>query len=128
MDVVKIAAIGIIACFIIALIKNRSPEFALYVSVIAGIIIFFVILGKLSAVFEFLKGYANRFDVNGIYMGTIFKMTGIAYISEFSSEICKDAGESGIASKIELAGKVMVAVLAVPIITTLLDLIVNIMP
>jgi len=61
-------------------------------------------------------------------MSTILKIIGIAYIAEFGAEVCKDAGEGAIASKIELAGKVIIIVLAAPIITSLLDLIVEIMP
>lgn len=58
----------------------------------------------------------------------MIKIVGIAYIAEFGSEICKDAGQSAIATKIELAGKVIIAALAFPIIASLLDLIVRIMP
>jgi stage III sporulation protein AD len=58
----------------------------------------------------------------------VLKITGIAYIAEFGAEVCKDAGEGSIASKIELAGKVTIIVLAVPIITSLLDLIIKVMP
>ena len=59
---------------------------------------------------------------------SVLKITGIAYIAEFGAEICRDAGEGAIAAKIEMAGKVIIIALAVPIITSLLDLVLKIMP
>jgi len=87
-----------------------------------------MILGKISAVIELLNSFARKINIDTIYISTLLKIVGIAYIAEFGAEVCKDAGESAIASKVELAGKVMIIVLAVPILTSLMDLIIRIMP
>jgi stage III sporulation protein AD len=63
-----------------------------------------------------------------MYFTSVLKITGIAYISEFGAEICRDAGEGAIASKIEMAGKVIIIALAIPVITSLIDLVLKIMP
>lgn len=128
MDILQIVGLGIIASIIIVIIKAQRPEIAIQVSIITGIVIFILIVNKLSAVLSLLTSFSEKANIDMTYMGLLLKIIGIAYISEFGAEICKDAGEAAIASKIELAGKVTVILLAVPIITSLLDLIIKIMP
>jgi stage III sporulation protein AD len=128
MDILQIVGLGIIASIIIVVLKAQRPEIAIQVSIITGIVIFILIINKLAAVLALLSSFSAKANIDMTYMGLLLKIIGIAYISEFGAEICKDAGEAAIASKIELAGKVIVMVLAVPIVTSLLDLIIKIMP
>lgn len=128
MEILQIVGLGIIATIAVIVLKAQKPEIAVQVSILAGVIIFFLAAGKLSAVIELLRSYSGKVSINSTYISTLLKIIGIAYITEFGAEICKDAGEGSIASKIELAGKVVIVVLAVPIITSLIDLVIKIMP
>jgi stage III sporulation protein AD len=128
MDILQIVGLGIISSIIIVVLKTQRPEIAIQVSIITGIVIFILIVNKLAAVLALLSSFSAKADIDMTYMGLLLKIIGIAYISEFGAEVCKDAGEAAIASRIELAGKVIVMVLAVPIVTSLLDLIIKIMP
>ncbi len=128
MDILQIVCIGIIAVILSVTIKQQKPEIALQVSIATGLLIFILIVVKLSAVIEFIKTFSRKADIDPTYITILLKIVGIAYIAEFGAEVCKDAGESSIASKIELAGKVIIVILAVPIISSLLDLVVKLMP
>lgn len=128
MDILQIVCIGIIAVVLSSMLKAQRPEIALQVSIVTGILIFVIIIVKLSAVINFLQTFSKRADIDGTYITILLKIVGIAYIAEFGAEVCKDAGESSVASKIELAGKVTIVILAVPIISSLLDLVVKLMP
>ena len=128
MEILQIVGLGIIATVMILVIKTQRPEIAVQISILTGIVIFMLVAGKLSAVIELLNSYTRKVNIDAIYITTLLKIIGIAYIAQFGAEICKDAGEGAIASKIELAGKVVIVVLAVPILTSLLDLIIRIMP
>ena len=128
LEILQIAGLGIIAVILVIMLKAQKPELALQLSIITGVIIFMMLAGKLSAVITLLGSYTKRVDIEPVYFETILKIIGIAYITEFGAEICKDAGESSIASKIELAGRVVIVAMAVPIITSLLDLIISVMP
>ena len=77
---------------------------------------------------DFLEEYAARAEIRPMYFTAVLKITGIAYITEFGAEICRDAGEGAIAAKIEMAGKVIIVVLAIPVISSLIDLVLKIMP
>lgn len=128
MEILQIIGIGFVSTLIIMILRKQKPETAVQVSIAAGAIIFVMLASKLSAVVEMLADYAGRAGIKPAYFITVLKITGIAYIAEFGAEICRDAGEGAIASKIEMAGKVIIVVLSVPIITSLVDLILKIMP
>lgn len=125
LEIAQIVGIGLVATILIIVVKNQRPEMAVQLSIVTGIVIFMMVIGKFSAILELLSDLSKKTNIDTIYITTLLKIIGIAYIAEFGAEICKDAGESSIASKIELAGKVMIMFLAVPIITSLLNLIVK---
>lgn len=125
MEIIQIVAIGIIAVILVVIIRQYRPEIALQISVVTGLLIFLLIILKLAAVIEELHMFSRQINIDLVYITTIFKIVGIAYIAEFGVQVCKDAGENAIASKIELAGKVIILILAVPILMALMDLIKN---
>ena len=128
MEIFQIIGLGMVATVIIIILKGQKPEMAVQVSIVTGIVVFMLIVGKLSAVIALLDGFMSKVRIDNGYLITLLKVIGIAYIAEFGAEVCRDAGESAIASKIELTGKVVIVVLAVPIVTSLLDVITGIMP
>lgn len=128
LEILQIIGLAIIATVVILVIKAQKPEMAVQVSIATGIIIFLLIASKLSAVIDYLRSFTEKVNIDLVYFTTLLKIIGIAYIAEFGAEVCKDAGETSIASKIELAGKVIIIVMAVPIITSLLELVIKIMP
>ena len=128
LDIVQIVGLGIAATIIIVVIRAQNPEIAIQLSLITGIVIFFFIAGKLAAIVDLLGSYFKKADIDIMYFTVLLKIVGIAYIAEFGAEMCRDAGESSIASKIELAAKVIIMTLAVPIVTSLLELVISIMP
>ncbi|HHX50103.1 MAG TPA: stage III sporulation protein AD, partial [Clostridia bacterium] len=71
---------------------------------------------------------SHRAQVNQFYLATIMKIIGIAYIAEFGAQVCRDAGETAIASRVEFAAKVLVMVLAIPILVAILETIIRLLP
>lgn len=128
MEIFQIAGIGILATIVVIILKDTRPEFALYISIVTGVIIFSFVLNKLVYVIDVLRVLSTKANMETTYFSTILKIIGIAYITEFSSQISKDAGEGSIAMKIELGGKVLIMVLAIPILLALMDLILKILP
>ncbi len=128
MDIVKIIGVGIIALIISVIIKQYKPEFAMYISIIAGIIILFLIIDKMYGIVTLLTNLSRKTGMNAEYLTILLKITGIAILTEFAVSICKDSGESAIASKIDLGGKVIVISMSIPIISALLEIIMKIIP
>ncbi len=128
MDILQITSLGIVAVILIVILRQQRPEIAIQVSIITGVVIFMLLASRLKVVLDMLEDFSKKAGIDTVYFLTIIKIIGIAYISEFGSEICRDAGETSVASKIELAARVVIVVLAIPIMTSLVNMIVRIMP
>ena len=128
MDIVKIIGVGVIALIISVIMKQYKPEFAIYVSIIAGILIIFLSLDKITGIVTLLTNLSKKTGMNAEYLSILLKITGIAILTEFAVSICKDAGEAAIASKVDLGGKIIVIIMSIPIISALLELIIRIIP
>lgn len=128
LEIIQIVALSIIAAMLIVLIRQHRPEIALQMSIVTGLLILLIVIVKIASILEELHRFSNRMSIDTAYISTVFKIVGIAYIAEFGAQVCKDAGEGSIASKIELAGKIIILMLAVPILMALMELIVGIMP
>lgn len=129
MEILKIVSIGIVAAILAVILRqSKREEFALLISILTGIAIFLMIFNKLKYVIETLSQLVRSTNLEFVYFSIILKIIGIAYLVEFGAQVSRDAGEESIASKIELGGKVIVMVLAMPILLTLMDLIMKILP
>ena len=128
MDIIKIIGIGLVSLIIIIIIKQYRPEFAIYISIIAGVLIITFGLDKLTGIINILTTLSNKTGLNSEYLGILLKITGIAILTEFAVSICNDAGESAIATKVDLGGKIIIISISIPIIVALLELIVKILP
>lgn len=126
MEIVKIVAFAFIALFLVLIFKGRRDDLAVQVSIVAGILIFLVLITKITAVLQLLQQLAIKANIDFVYLNTIFKILGIAYLASFCSEICKDAGQGSLASKVEFAGKILILVLAIPILMAVLQAILKI--
>lgn len=128
MDIMQIVVVGIIATVLAVMLKQENPELAILVSMVTGLVIFVFLITKLSSVISVLKYFASKANIDVLYFSTILKVIAIAYITEFGAQICRDAGEGAIASKVELAGKVLIMVIAIPILAALMDIMIKIIP
>lgn len=128
MEVVKIIGIALVALIIIILLKQYRPEFVIYVSLLTGVIILFLVMDKLTGIINLLQSLANKTSINSTFLALLIKITGIAFLSEFAVSICKDSGEAAIASKIEIGTKIIIISMSIPIISSLLEIILKILP
>ena len=128
MEIIKIIGVGLTALVIIIIIKQYKPEFAIYVSLIAGAIILFMVMNKLAGVINLLNSLTRKTSMNSEFIKILLKITGISILTEFAVSICKDSGETAIASKIDLSGKIIIIAMSIPIISALLELILKILP
>lgn len=128
MEIFKIAAIGLVGVILSSMLKGYKPEFATYVIITTVLVIFIMILYKLVYVFEFLTEIYNQLSYGRNFFPIIIKVLAVAYIADFTAQICKDSGDAAIAGKVELAGKVMIFYLAMPVIITIMDLLNSILP
>ncbi|MBU5482947.1 stage III sporulation protein AD [Clostridium sp. MSJ-11] len=128
MEIVKIVAFAFTALFIVLVIKDgKKEELAIQISICAGIIIFLFMMNKITAIMNLLQQLSLKANIDFVYLTTVFKILGISYLASFCSEICRDAGQASIASKVEFGGKILILALAIPILMAVLQSILKIM-
>lgn len=123
MDIIKVIGFGIFATILCVILKEEKKEFALLVSIIAGIGILLFVMTKMSLVIDMLYELTEKSGINSSFLIILLKVIGIAYLVEFGKNICIDSGQSAIATKLEIAGKVSVVVISLPIFSSLISLI-----
>lgn len=128
MEMVQIIGLGFVVMLLILLIRQQRPELAIQLSLTLATIIFLLVLSKINVVLNLFRDLAEKANISQLYLNTILKIIGIAYITEFGAQVCRDANEGAVASKIEFAGKVLVMVMAIPIIALVLDTIIKLIP
>lgn len=125
MNIIPIIGVGLIGTLIAVIIKEYKPEFKIYISIICGIIIFFLVVSNLKSFIDLVTKLSSKLNMNNEFLLILLKITGISILTEFAISICKDSGESAIASKIDLGGKITIIGISIPIITALLETLIN---
>ena len=128
MEIIKIIGIGLIALIIIILLKQYKPEFVIYISLLTGVLILLLLMDQLTGIVNLIQSIAGKANINSQFLALLIKITGIAFLSEFAVSICQDSGEGAIASKIELGSKIIIISMSIPIISSLLEIILEILP
>jgi stage III sporulation protein AD len=125
LDIFKIIGIAILTTFAYLILKPSKPEIATFVSIAGGIAVFLLFAHSLQTVVQSFTTIARRSGIENDIMLSLLKIIGIGYITEFSSAICTEAGNQNMAQKILLGGKVVILVLALPIISGLVEIVVG---
>ncbi len=118
---VKIAIIGVMAAVLAAWLKTVKSEYALWTIAASGILLGCFTIIKVNTIVQELTFIQEYFSEYGSYVKLLIKIIGITYLSEFSSNVCKDAGAATLASQIELFGKLSILVLCMPVMKSLLE-------
>lgn len=121
MDVIKIAMIGLAAVVLAMQMKEGKKEFELLVTMAACLCIFFFTATKLKLVLEAINRIQEYIHLNTEYISVLIKMIGITYVSEFSANLCRDAGYQAIAGQIEMFAKLSILAVSMPVLLALLD-------
>jgi stage III sporulation protein AD len=119
---------ALISALLAVFVRERHKEAGLLISVAAGLILFLTAARQIQTVYLAVDSITAKAGVDISYLSTVMKVMGVAYLTEFGSQICKDAGENAIGSKLEMCGKIMVLILSLPIFSAALDMIFTLIP
>ena len=116
--IIVIALIGIVLAMFL---KFQKPEYSVFLSLCIAILILFCVLGLFTSAKEQLESLYSYLSGDSNYYGLLFKMLGVAYLTEFCSGICKDAGYQSIGAQVEIFGKLTILLAGLPILMTLIE-------
>jgi stage III sporulation protein AD len=128
MEIAQIVGFGVITTILILFIRQSRPDIAQLLSITVGVIIIVYVLGYLKIIVDTISNLAQEAEINTIFLRTLFRVIGVAYLAEFGAQVCRDAGESNIAMKIEFAGKLIILTMSIPILIAVMDNIIVFIP
>ena len=123
MEILKVLILGIILSVITVLLKQIKPEYSLICVIVGSIILIAYILSGISTIFDYFSVVVEKTGVDNVMFTTLLKIIGVGYLIEFTAGICVDSGNNSIADKVVLAGKILIFILSMPIITNLFNII-----
>ena len=127
-ELFKIIGIGLLTLITYIIVKPLKPDIAVFISIIGTVIILMFCVDALTGVIFQINSFVEKAGINSRLFASVLKIVGVGYIVEFSSNLCVDGGNSSLADKISLAGKITILVMSMPIISNLLNIIIEIMP
>lgn len=128
MEVMQLIGLAIISTILCLIIKKDRPEIAMFIAILTGVMILLSVIFKLNFIIESINNLADKANIPSMYITLIIKLIGIAYLMEFAIQLCKDCGEGNIASKLEFGGKIIVMSMSFPILLSIVEMIINIIP
>ncbi|MGL4761527.1 MAG: stage III sporulation protein AD [Sarcina sp.] len=127
MEIIKIVSFALVALFFYILLKESKSAVAFGLVLAAGVAIFVFMMPHLQEIIFFVRDMAMDAGIDIVYVEIVMKIIGISYIASFCVELCKDSGSGILASKVEFAAKILILVLAIPILAAVLNSILKIM-
>lgn len=122
-NIVSVAGICIIATVLCKLFSSAGSEYSLYVKIAAAAAVMSALILFISPIAETVRSIYERAGAEEEYLTILFKALGICYITQFACDICRDSGESALASQAELAGKLSLLILALPLFDSLSEIV-----
>ena len=122
MEILKISGLAFVIITISAILKQTKPEFAIQVVLIATVMLFTFALSLSTTVYEYITEICNISGIKSQYLKIVFKIIVISYISDFTASLCRDAGESAVAVKVEMVGKLIITAASLPVFKEFISL------
>ncbi|MEN6460671.1 MAG: stage III sporulation protein AD [Syntrophomonas sp.] len=127
-EIAQVVGLALITTILLIILRQERPVMAVLLSIVFSILVFVFMMGKLASIIGVMKELTNRAGINYFFLATILKILGVAYLGEFAAAICNDAGEQAVGKKVEFAAKIIIAVLALPIMIAILESLMELMP
>ncbi|SHG65278.1 stage III sporulation protein AD [Thermosyntropha lipolytica DSM 11003] len=128
MEIARIVGLALITTLFLLILRQEKPVMAVVLSIVFSVVIFTLMMEKMSAIIDVMQEISRKAEINNFFLGTILKILGVAYLGEFAAAICQDAGEQAVAKKVEFASKIIIAVLALPIMIAILESLMELIP
>lgn len=128
LEALRLAGIGLLVTVVAVTVRSARPELAVQISLAGGTLILLLVLQRLASVVAVLVDLANRAQLSAPYLDIVLKVIAVAYLVGLGAQVCRDAGERAVADKLELAGKVLILTMALPVMVAVVDAVAGIIP
>ncbi len=128
MLIAQVIGVALLGCALLAMLRGVRSDMAVALSAALGVVLFVLVVSRLADFVAALTGMASAAGVNRLYLDTVLRAVGVAYLASFGAQVCRDAGEGALAVKVELVGKVLILCMAAPLMFALLETVLRVLP
>ena len=117
--------VGVLLCtaLLAVMLRSQRPEIAMVLGLLAGVLVLIVLLEQMVPLLRTIRQLTERGGMETDSLLVVLKAAGICLLTQLTADTCRDAGESALATKAELAGRVFLLLLAVPLFERILTLV-----
>ncbi|MCC8192987.1 MAG: stage III sporulation AC/AD family protein [Ruminococcus sp.] len=123
MDIILICALSIVACAVCKLLEKEAHEFSFIITASVAVLIMIILVSNVSDITKTVESLLNKISIDKEFSEILFKSIGVCFITSLSSDLCKDCGESAMASNVKMFGRITVLLLAMPLYSSVISLI-----
>lgn len=123
MGIIKVVAAAVSGCILCALLKNAKSNIASVLSISVSVFILFYVAVGLAGVVEEFNILQSYISISGKYIAILIKVVGISYLTQLAADICRDNGYSAIAGQLEIFCKITIALLSMPVVLALFEVV-----
>ncbi|MDA8193016.1 MAG: stage III sporulation protein AD [Thermaerobacter sp.] len=127
-SILQVVLLGLAITVVLVTIREQRPEWGFILRVGSGAVLLLLVAGPLTRVAGEVAHLATLANVRGIYLGLVLKVIGITYLTTFAAQVAYDTGESGTAWRVEVAGKILILVLSLPLIAAITETVLKMIP
>jgi len=128
MLITQVIGVALLGCALLSMLRSARSDVAVAVAASLGVVLFMLVAARLADFVTAILSMASAAGVNRVYLDTVLRVVGVAYLAAFGAQVCRDAGEGALAVKVELAGKVLILGMAAPLMFALLDTVLQVLP
>lgn len=127
MELFKIVGIGLITCIACLIVRQVKPDVASIIMIAGGVVILLMVVDYVAQIFDVFKVVIDKTGLTSNLFSIVLKIVGVGYLTEFAANICSDTGCNSLADKILLAGKILILVMSLPIVTNIVEIVVGLL-
>jgi stage III sporulation protein AD len=127
-EVLQLFGMALVALAVVVVVRQLRPDIGVLASVAAGLVFVAIAALRLSYFASALDALADSAGVNRAHIDIVLRVVGVGYLASFAADTCRDAGETALASRVELAGNALILGMASPLIFGLLETVMRVLP
>ncbi len=122
MNIVSLVGVIVVISVIALVLKQYKPEYSVGVVLVSSVVILLVLIREITPILDVVENLMNRVNFSSENIKILFKSLGICYVTKFAGDICIDCGQTTLASKVDLTGKIAILVVSIPLFVSLIDI------
>lgn len=128
MEIVRVVGLAILGVVLLALVRRTKPEIGVVLGIACGTIILLTAVARTGELLALIRDLAVKAGVDAGYTLLLLRVIAIAFVTEFGAQVCRDAGEEAVARAVEITGKIMVLIVAIPVVKAVLEVLASLLP